>query len=274
MRYYLHPETKASAKSILAVVSADLAGACVGGESGAEIGATVGAFFGNPITGGVFGAFIGAVGYGAFSSWLASPSSSSPSSGDFDLDEIDTAIIIEAYSQYCLGEENSLDLIFDEFGDLRSQIIVDSAILDMVNLDDDALNVGYHHNVILSALEGNLDIDTQTETIVDEDQRTLEEHILYSEEMKSLFDELSLNNESITSGQDSLPDIVINMYSDLICNYASECMDMVFIINKYSDCINNSDELTDEEKTSLNIGLATSLYSYNYWMSSEYENEQ
>lgn len=212
------------------------------------------------------------MGYGAFSSWLASPSSSPTSSGGFDLDEIDTSIIIESYSQYCLRDENSLDLLFAEFYDLQSQIIVDSTVLEMVNLDDDALSVGYQHNVLLSALEGNLDVDNEVTAMVDEGQRTIEEQILYSDEMKNLFDELYLNNESITSCQDSLPDIIINMYGDLICNYASEYMDIVFIINKYSECINNSYELTDEEKTALNIGLATSLYSYNYWMS-EYENE-
>ena len=97
----------------------------------------------------------------------------------------------------------------------------------------------------------------------------LEERILYSEDMETAFDELYLNNGTFESDETELPDVIMDMYTDLISNYASECMDIVFVINKYSECINNSNELTDDEKESLNMGLATSLYSYNYWVNSK-----
>jgi hypothetical protein len=41
--------------------------------------------------------------------------------------------------------------------------------------------------------------------------------------------------------------------------------DMVFIVNKYKEIIEHSEELSTEDKESIYSALATAINSYNYW---------
>lgn len=45
----------------------------------------------------------------------------------------------------------------------------------------------------------------------------------------------------------------------------SETDDIAFVIGKYMEVIEISTELTEEQKESIKCGLATGLYSSNYW---------
>lgn len=258
------PETKATVKEIMSIVTADLGGAYAGGKVGVKIGTKIGAILGNPITGGVFGAFIGGVGFGAYASWLESPSTTNYNS------QMDYSIITDAYTKYCLGDNNIIDLLNMESEETKSKIIVDSSITKNVKLNNDALEVGLQHNVLLASFEGELNIDEGINTkAVSTTQNnltgTIEEQVLYSKDMEDAFNELYISNNINKSFEQEIPDIIVEMYIDIISNYASECKDIVFVINKYSECIQKSNELTDQEKNSLYMGLATSLYSFNYW---------
>ena len=51
----------------------------------------------------------------------------------------------------------------------------------------------------------------------------------------------------------------------VIEQYANDCVDVAFIIQKYIEVIDNSNELTPEDKKNIKYGLATALYSTNYW---------
>lgn len=266
------PTTKASTGEIMWIVANDLYGAYKGGKVGFKVGSKVGTALGNPIAGGAFGAFIGGVSYGAYKSWKASPSSTSSNTVDFS--QVDYPVIADAYSKYCLGESTAIELIYMESEQVQSQVVVSPTVIEKVDLNDNALQVGQQHNVMLAGLQGKLIMADNAITKVGVTRPNLqvyelEERILYSEDMETAFDELYLNNGTFESDETELPDVIMDMYTDLISNYASECMDIVFVINKYSECINNSNELTDDEKESLNMGLATSLYSYNYWVNSK-----
>ena len=266
------PTAKAPVNDVMPIVISDLYGAYKGGKVGFKVGTKIGGALGNPITGGVFGAFIGGVGYGAYKSWKVSPSSTS--GGYVDFSKIDYSVISEAYSRYCLGENNAIELIYMESEKVQSQVILPPTIIDTVNLNAGALEVGQQHNVMLAGLQGNLTMTDNGGIAAGDTQPglqeyTLEESILYSEDMEEAFNELFLSNDTFEGNDNELPDVIMDMYIDLIINYVSECMDIVFVINKYSECISNSNELTDSEKNCLNMGLATSLYSYNYWVNSK-----
>lgn len=256
-----------SSREILNIVYNDLAGAYEGGKAGAWAGGKVGTFLGNPITGAAFGAFIGGVGFGAFRSWLAWPTTAnSPSQNmPIDLENVEYSAIADAYSKFCLGDENFIK-------ELEVKIQLDSSIIKNVNLDNDALMVGEKHNIMLAGLHGTISAPNRITTKISipddglEKDKTLEYSILYSPEMEEAFDGFYSNLKQTTEINGvNLPDNIIKLYSDLILNYVSECDDIIFIINKYSECINSSSELSDDEKSYLNMGLATSLYSYNYW---------
>lgn len=59
--------------------------------------------------------------------------------------------------------------------------------------------------------------------------------------------------------------MVEQLFFEVYERYANDCDDVSFIINKYVEAIDASDELSPEEKTSLKYGFATALYSTNYW---------
>lgn len=60
-------------------------------------------------------------------------------------------------------------------------------------------------------------------------------------------------------------DYAMKPFEDLFLKYSVESKDVVYLINRYSDVIKASTELTDEEKDWIMSGLATVLYSFNYW---------
>ena len=58
---------------------------------------------------------------------------------------------------------------------------------------------------------------------------------------------------------------VMELFNQVLEEYASKTDDVAFIIGKYVDVIEDSNELTTEQKQSIKSGLATALYSFKYW---------
>ena len=266
--------TKGFNKETLIIVMADLDGAYKGAKTGIRIGSKLGGLAGNPALGAAIGGFIGGIGFGAFQSWLASPSSELSNDTPENLTNLDYNIITNAYSRYCMGDNDAIDLIYLESEKVKSQVLLDSTLINMVGLDENSMKVGQYHNVMLSALEGNLADTEKISTKADlgnqefpKFETVLEAEILYSGEMCSAFNELYQTTEIVEENLE-LPDVIMQMYSELMNQYVSGTEDIIYIINKYTECIDNSSELTADEKNSLKMGLATSLYSYNYWANS------
>ena len=66
---------------------------------------------------------------------------------------------------------------------------------------------------------------------------------------------------------DTMLSKVMELFNQVLEGYAFKIDDVAFIIGKYVDVIEESDELTTEQKQCIKSGLATALYSFKYWES-------
>lgn len=105
------------------------------------------------------------------------------------------------------------------------------------------------HNVALATLDGSIEID-QTKAIKTED--TLMNTILKSSEMEVLYNDLTNKYISgIPTEYDSLTEQVMELFNEIFQKYSYENEDVVFLINKYAEAIDESDELTGEQKNNI-----------------------
>lgn len=66
-------------------------------------------------------------------------------------------------------------------------------------------------------------------------------------------------------GNDSNVDKILELFEDVLKQYPEESKDVAFVIDKYIEIIDQSDELTEEEKMVLKSTFATALCSSKYW---------
>ncbi len=240
------------------MVSADVTGAWAGGKIGGKIGGVVGTGLGSPITGGVFGAFIGAVVGGAYNSWLASPGTRAAINED-DFYSIGQACKIVVNDDFSINEKT----IIVNNPTIYRKLDVDSSLLIMSRLDEKFLTVGRMHNIMLSVMDGSVVLNADEQKTSD-----IKEAIFNSKELmdscKVIGTDASINN---LTASDPLLSKVMELFNTVMEEYVSESDDVAFIISKYVEVIDKSEDLTDEQKTSIKSGLATALYSFEYWES-------
>lgn len=254
-------------KQLMIIVSADVGGAIGGGKGGLEIGGIVGGCLGSPITGAAVGATVGALGGAAWASWLAAPELPDQDQEIqergidpfFDRNSPVYHTIVNRYdpeyieSQYC------------ELEDLYGELVVEDDVLENVELAEEDLEIGLLHNFVLAMLSGDIemeyDVEPQTKSSMEEEP-SIDELVMDSPEMEELFSDISCGN---ILNDDSLPSSIFSLYTNLLEQYPEDCDDIVFMINSYHNIISSSNELTSDEKHMIDIGLAVSLYSYNYW---------
>lgn len=152
---------------------------------------------------------------------------------------------------------------------IEKTIIINEYLERAVNLDSLQLSAGRTHNVILSVLNNSIQIDTLR---VDSISNELYYNILNSEDFgavcSSTMNEFA-NNSFIE--EDPLLERVLELFKQAFTEYTANCSDIVSVINKYVEVINETEELTDEEKDRVKYCFATALYSFNYW--SKYLNQ-
>lgn len=66
-------------------------------------------------------------------------------------------------------------------------------------------------------------------------------------------------------GNDSNVDKILELFEDVLKQYPEESKDVAFVIDKYIEIIDQSDELTKDEKMVLKPAFAVVLYSTKFW---------
>lgn len=240
----------------ISIALADIKGAFNGGKYGARIGSKIGLGFGNPITGGVFGAFLGGAIVGGCKSWLAAELCSRAVSKNVEYKDL--ALVCEkTLSEDLSINDNSIKLT----PKAKEKITIDSDLLSNVELNKNQLNVGKMHNIMLTVLDKSASLNiNSTET----GDSTITAKILKSEDFENMYNDLTQKSNTETK-EGTLDEEVLKLFYEVFEKYPDNNQDVVFIINKYAEAIDSSDELSEEEKNNIKTGLATALYSFNYW---------
>lgn len=143
----------------------------------------------------------------------------------------------------------------------KEKITIDSDLLSNVELNKNQLNVGKMHNIMLTVLDKSASLNiNSTET----GDSTITAKILKSEDFENMYNDLTQKSNTETK-EGTLDEEVLKLFYEVFEKYPDNNQDVVFIINKYAEAIDSSDELSEEEKNNIKTGLATALYSFNYW---------
>jgi|WetSurMetagenome_2_1015567.scaffolds.fasta_scaffold528509_2 hypothetical protein len=147
--------------------------------------------------------------------------------------------------------------------EVYKKIYIDDTTTHKIQLPKNAMSIGEMHNILLSSLDGSVEIQPTTSTntgISFNQERALVNQAIESKEFKDSYEkQLKDINDN-----NSNADYVVNLFKAVFSCYEDN-NDIVFIINKYESIISTSDALTSEEKGWIYGALATALYSANYW---------
>ena len=255
--------TKWNFKQTASVITTDLGGAWKGVKWGGDVGRKIGLCMGNPAVGFFAGAMLGGVVVGSFSSWLVSP----------DAWFVKAPNDFERIKDFCTK-------LTDDQMNFKNEIvgftIVDSTAktnIDMIEeliaqskLDRRSLNIGRAHNIMLSAMDGSVIINEKKRNI--NSNSKIKKAILDSKEFvdgcKSIA--MNINSEQVLN-DDPVLNKVMDLFSHIIEEYPSEVNDVAFLVGKYVEIIDRTNELSSEQKECIKSGLATALYSAQYWQS-------
>lgn len=251
------PETRGwSSDEKAKVVCADLTGAWGGAKAGLSLGLKVGVGIGAPhLVGGGFCA-LGALVGGAFSSWMQAPARAA-ASDDF-LKIQDACRVIVAEKDFTINE----DAVIIKEKNAINKINISPKILEKTRLDEKSLRIAKMHNIVLSTLDGSIVLAEPSTT----EEEEVKEFILNNREFMDTCKDIGI---SVQKGEcnfsDALSTKIITLFNEIVERYSSETDDIAFVIGKYMEVIEISTELTEEQKESIKCGLATGLYSSNYW---------
>lgn len=248
------------------VVCADLIGAWKGAKVGLSYGLKTGVAIGAPhLVGGGFCA-LGALVGGAFSSWMAAPTRAVVCD---DFQKIQNTCKVIVAEDFTINE----NVITKNNEYVDNKINISPALIEKTGLDEKSLCIAKMHNIVLSALDGSITIDDTTSTV--SEAESIKNSILNDMEFMDTCRTIGLR---IQNGEldltDELSAKVINLFNEVMEYYASKTDDVAFIIGKYMEIIEKSVELTSEQKESIKCGLATGLYSSNYWENIYNENKK
>jgi hypothetical protein len=257
--------TRWTNKQRLAVVTADIGGAWGGGRIGFRAGGSIGTVIGNPLTGAVFGAFLGGVIGGAYASWLAAP--------DEMVSTIDDSQSIEKVCMSIINDDMSINESAINRIAIRAvesttinKLDVEEELIIESNLDENSVNIGKTHNIILSVMDGSVTLQNEEQAL--SDSSNLKEALFNSENFIDSCKEVAADaSVGHLSTSDTMLSKVMELFNQVLEGYVSKTDDVAFIIGKYVDVIEESNELTTEQKQCIKSGFATALYSFKYWES-------
>lgn len=242
-----------------AIAIADIRGAWSGAKAGAYLGAKIGSFLGSPHTGAVTFGIIGGCALGAFDSYVTYKGLKGTRA--VSVDSLDYATVASVCANTISDDLTVTNQSITCTSEDKQKLEVDSCVTVSVSLEEQYLNVGKMHNIILGVADGLVEI--KQDVCINNQVVT---SVLESVEFQQMYNDLTykiLNN--IEDEGDSLEERVINLFCEVFQQYSTNCDDVAFIINKYIEILRDTNELTETQLNSIKIGLATSLYSFNYW---------
>lgn len=236
---------------ICAIVGADFLAGYEGAATGAKIGFRVGMICGGKglegalIGGGSMGLICG-IG-GSYAAWSGTKAV--------------TNINLDSHKLICAAEKSlaSVDRIRPEINETVTG--TEELILPQRSID-----VGILHNYILSSMIDETELQLKGSNF---DDSSLEATIFENEEFIDSTDIYirSIQSNGVTIDMNGLPNKVMNLYQNIFNTCSGSYDDIVTCINSYYSIIEQSAELTEDEKNSIYIGLSVSLYSLNFWNS-------
>lgn len=243
-----NPGTKGFGR-ICGIVGADFMAGYDGAIAGAKIGFKVGMVCGGKglegalIGGGSMGLICG-IG-GSYLAWYGTKASS-----DTNLDS----------SKLMIMAERSIVNVDEVRTDVNEDVIGTEKLI----LPQRSIDVGILHNYILSSMIDEKELSVKESRF---DNSSLEHSIFYNDEFIENADNYiqTIENNGVSISQNSIPDKVMNLYQSIFNTCSDSYDDIVTCINNYYSIVEQSAELTDEEKQSIYIGLSVSLYSLNFW---------
>ena len=259
--------TRISGNDVKKIIIEDIKGAYDGANKGKKIGKIF-----KKTTVGKICTLLGGSIYGGYRSWKAYKDSQKVIDGNLkpNIDGgkggVGTKAPIKPFGLICAVLENgnvNTTAITNGNTKLTKQVELDNKVLTSVNLTQDQLNIGKLHNLLLAAYEGKIPLQNayKIETN-DEDVKTA----INSKEIAELCSKIGSKDESTYfSGNEPLPNKVMELFNEVFKETATDNNSVVRLINKYAEEIDKTKELTEEQKNSIRNGLATALYSFNYW---------
>lgn len=238
------------------VVCADAVGAVAGAKAGFRIGFGIGLATGTPhLTGGGFCA-LGALVGGAWASWMQAPTRASVD-GFQKLQGVCKLIVSDSLTV----NDNAL-ILKDE--NSNQKIKLANALIARTKLDEKYLRIARMHNIVLSTLDGSITLDESkvSDTTVGSLKDLVFNNKALMDSSKAIGERKQIAEYSITIDP---TEKIMNLFQQIVLQCASNPDDVAFIISRYMDKIDSSSELKEEQKESLKYGLATALYSSNYW---------
>lgn len=248
-------------KQRINVMLADFAGIDLGYKAGAVIGAVLTEGRGTSA-----GALVGGVVCGVLASWAASPEYVASKE-----EEIYDEIVTAAYNYFDEDLNIKEDNISYNDNACKSMVLLDDSIVSDIRLPGDIQKIGLLHNVLLATIEGSVSCKEAKKAIKNSPNGTIEigtiESIMqmvrskeFREKCRYYQDRLNSDNDDISKEEQT-----ILLFEDACNSYVNEITDVVFIVNKYKEIIDLSEELSKEEKNCIYAALATAVYSFNYW---------
>ncbi|MCC8036676.1 MAG: hypothetical protein LIP02_00845 [Bacteroidales bacterium] len=211
-----------------------------------KIGAQVGSFVGpeGTIVGAAVGGVIGGVGasYGAYSGTRSGYNFPSPQT------------VVAAYVTVL---EDSL--VYSNYYPSKFSLVLPSG---KSTLQD----IGAAHNLVLSNLMDNVLSNTPANNVL----TSLEYSILFSHDYISEYYEIlnDLESNGFSAGlssNDPIDDQVFNLYLNALTSYPTQVSDIELISNQYVNLVDQSDELTTNEKDIIYRGICVAVSSYEFW---------
>lgn len=256
-----------------AVAGADFTGAYTGAKAGGEVGLHIGTVVGHPaegaiIGGVVMGAICGVGGSALAYNKLYGCAAADPGALYGSL----CNSIQDYYTDICeyIEDDNQNDNLKDNQNNplFREEECI--SVINSIQLPQTAIAMGAAHNAMLRDIQNRGVLPTTRADVGPIAQyngnQALVQTISQNDEIRdyciSFFEDRITDNSVI---DESLPGKVIQIYSELLESSSISDDDIADYINHYFYLVSQSAELSDSEKNNIYVGLAVSLFSFNYW---------